>query len=74
MFEYDQAIVDTLLHDNQRFQELYNQHHKLKEKVKDAELGVLPLDGVALGTMKREKLLAKDRMAAMIEEYRREHA
>ena len=32
MFEYDQAIVDTLLHDNQRFQELYNQHHKLKEK------------------------------------------
>ncbi len=74
MFEYDQAIVDTLLHDNQRFQELYNQHHKLKEKVKDAELGVLPLDGVTLGTMKREKLLAKDKMAAMIEEYRREHA
>ncbi len=74
MFEYDQAIVDTLLHDNQRFQELYNQHHKLKEKVKDAELGVLPLDGVTLGTMKREKLLATDRMAAMIEEYRREHA
>ncbi len=74
MFEYDQAIVDTLLHDNQRFQELYNQHHKLKVKVKDAELGVLPLDGVTLGTMKREKLLAKDRMAAMIEEYRREHA
>ncbi len=74
MFEYDQAIVDTLLHDNQRFQELYNQHHKLKEKVKDAELGVLPLDGVTLGTMNREKLLAKDRMAAMIEEYRREHA
>ena len=74
MFEYDQAIVDTLLHDNQRFQELYNQHHKLKEKVKNAELGVLPLDGVTLGTMKREKLLAKDRMATMIEEYRREHA
>ncbi len=74
MFEYDQAIVDTLLHDNQRFQELYNQHHDLKEKVKDAEIGVLPLDGVTLGTMKREKLLAKDKMAAMIEEYRREHA
>jgi uncharacterized protein YdcH (DUF465 family) len=74
MFEYDQAIVDTLLHDNQRFQELYNQHHKLKEKVKDAEIGVVPLDDSTLGTMKREKLLAKDRMAAMIEEYRREHA
>jgi len=74
MFEYDQAIVDTLLHDNQRFQELYKKHHALKEKVKDAEIGVLPMDRVALGTMKREKLLAKDKMAAMIEEYRREHA
>jgi uncharacterized protein YdcH (DUF465 family) len=74
MFEYDQAIVDTLLHDNQRFQELYKQHHDLKERVKSAELGVLPMDDVALGTMKREKLLAKDKMAAMIEEYRREHA
>ena len=74
MFEYDQAIVDTLLHDNQRFQELYKQHHALKEKVKSAELGVLPMDGATLGTMKREKLLAKDKMAAMIEEYRREHA
>ena len=74
MFEYDQAIVDTLLHDNQRFQELYNQHHELKEKVKDAEFGAVALDDSSLGTMKREKLLAKDRMAAMIEEYRREHA
>ena len=74
MFEYDQAIVDTLLNDNQRFQELYKQHHELKEKVKNAELGVLPMDDATLGTMKREKLLAKDKMAAMIEEYRREHA
>lgn len=74
MFEYDQAIVDTLLTDNQRFQELYKQHHELKEKVKNAELGVLPMDDATLGTMKREKLLAKDKMAAMIEEYRREHA
>ena len=74
MFEYDQAIVDTLLHDNQRFQELYNQHHKLKEKVKDAEIGVVALDDTVFGTMKREKLLAKDSMAAMIEENRREHA
>jgi uncharacterized protein YdcH (DUF465 family) len=74
MFEYDQAIVETLLHDNQRFQELYKQHHDLKERVKSAELGVRPMDDVSLGTMKREKLLAKDKMAAMIEDYRREHA
>lgn len=74
MFEYDQNIVTTLLNDNEDFQLLYKQHNDLKEKVRSAELGVLPLDDVTLGTMKKEKLLTKDKMAAMIEQYRREHA
>ncbi len=74
MFEYDQNIVTTLLNDNEDFQQLYKQHNDLKEKVRSAELGVLPLDDATLGTMKKEKLLTKDKMAAMIEQYRREHA
>ena len=73
MFEYDQEIVDTLLNHDETFQQLYKQHSALKEKVRDAELGVLPLDDLTLGTMKKEKLLAKDKMAAIIEQYRREH-
>ncbi|HEY5701543.1 MAG TPA: YdcH family protein, partial [Gammaproteobacteria bacterium] len=60
--------------DNEDFQQLYKQHNDLKEKVRSAELGVLPLDDATLGTMKKEKLLTKDKMAAMIEQYRREHA
>ena len=71
MFEYDQEIVQHLLTDNQNFQELYKIHTELKEKVRSAELGVLPLDDLTLGTMKKEKLLAKDKMASMIENYRR---
>ena len=74
MFEYDQDVVEILLGDNEQFQALYRQHNELKAKVRDAEIGVLPLDDVSLGTMKKEKLLAKDKMAAMIEQYRREHA
>ena len=74
MFEYDQDIVEILLNDNEQFQALYKEHNALKEKVRDAEIGVLPLDALSLGTMKKEKLLAKDKMAAMIEQYRREHA
>lgn len=70
MFEYDQKIVNTLLEDNRQFQQLYKHHSELKEKVRDAELGVLPLDDLTLGTMKKEKLLTKDKMAAMIEQYR----
>ena len=74
MFEYDQDIVEVLLNDNKQFQALYKEHNTLKEKVRDAELGVLPLDASSVGTMKKEKLLAKDKMAAIIERYRREHA
>ena len=40
MFEYDQDIVEVLLNDNERFQALYNEHNSLKERVRDAELGV----------------------------------
>ena len=74
MFEYDQDIVEVLLNDNEQFQALYKEHNALKKRVRDAELGVLPLDDLSLGTMKKEKLLAKDKMAALIEQYRREHA
>ena len=51
--------------------QLYDKHHVLKTKVHDAEIGTLPLDDLTLGTLKKEKLLAKDKMAAMIEEYRK---
>lgn len=74
MFEYDQDIVEVLLNDNEQFQALYKEHNALKKRVRDAELSVLPLDDLSVGTMKKEKLLAKDKMAAMIEQYRREHA
>ena len=73
MFEYDQEIVETLLKDNEQFQALYREYDELKMKVRDAEAGVLPLDDFSLGTMKKEKLLAKDKMAALIEQHRREH-
>jgi uncharacterized protein YdcH (DUF465 family) len=74
MFEYDQAIVQALLSDSEDFQDLYKTHHDLKERVRNAELGILPLDDFTLGSMKKQKLRAKDRMAAMINDYRREHA
>ena len=74
MFEFDQEIVNTLLEDDSDFQSLFEQHTQLKEKVRDAELGVAPMDNLALGALKKEKLLTKDKMAARIEDYRRAHA
>jgi uncharacterized protein len=74
MFEYDQEIVQVLLRDNEHFQDLYKTHSDLKERVRQAEIGVAPVDDFTLGTLKKEKLLAKDKMAAMIEHYRGDHA
>lgn len=74
MFEYDQNIVQELLRSDRHFQELYKRHTELKEKVRDAEYGVSPCDDYTLGTLKKEKLLAKDKMAAMIAQYRRHQA
>ena len=74
MFEYDQQIVESLLQDNDVFKSLYERHEELKTLVHDAELGTSPMDDMTLGTMKKEKLLAKDKMAAIIEEYRKAKA
>lgn len=72
MFEYDQEIVETLLSDNENFQALYQKHHQLKERVTNAALGIHPLDDLTISKMKKEKLLAKDKMAALIERYRQQ--
>nr|VFJ68304.1 MAG: Uncharacterized conserved protein YdcH, DUF465 family [Candidatus Kentron sp. FW] len=71
MFEYEQDTVQALLEEDERFRELYEYHGKLKRKIRDVESGISPLDGLSLGMLKKEKLLAKDRMAMIIARYRR---
>ncbi|MBD9369588.1 YdcH family protein [Xanthomonas sp. XNM01] len=63
MFEgQPQAEIDALMKSDPEFKQLYQHHRKLDKKVMDAELGVLPIDDVRLGQMKREKLAAKERL------------
>ncbi|OGT35975.1 MAG: hypothetical protein A2W28_08650 [Gammaproteobacteria bacterium RBG_16_51_14] len=71
MFEFDQNIVDSLLGENNDFKRLYEKHGELKKRVKEANLGATPVDHFVLEDMKKEKLMLKDQMAAMIEDYRR---
>ena len=68
MFEgQPQSEIDALIKVNPEFKQLYQQHQKLNKKCMDAELGVLPIDGVTLGQMKREKLLAKQKLLRIYE-------
>ena len=66
MFEgQPQSDLEAKMKANPEFRQLYFRHKELDKQVMDAELGVLPLDDVTLGQMKREKLAAKDRLLRM---------
>lgn len=67
MFEQNQKEVESLMQSNAEFRSLYQRHRELDGKVRDAELGVLPMDGVTLLNMKKEKLHAKDKLIHMWE-------
>ncbi len=71
MFESDDEIVQELLLDDEEFKRLYQKHHALKDQVQQANEGILPLDDVSLENLKKQKLLLKDKMAAMIASRRR---
>ncbi|GAB3343688.1 MULTISPECIES: YdcH family protein [Marilutibacter] len=60
--EQPQPVIEALMKSNPEFKQLYQRHKLLDKKVNAAELGVLPIDDVTLGRMKREKLAAKDRL------------
>jgi len=63
MFEgQPQAEIEALMKRDPEFKQLYQRHRTLDKKVMDADLGVLPIDDVTLGQMKREKLHAKEKL------------
>ncbi|MDR1076712.1 MAG: YdcH family protein [Xanthomonadaceae bacterium] len=63
MFEdQPQAEIETLMKSDSEFRHLFQQHKKLDKKVMDAELGILPIDAATLAQMKRDKLVAKERL------------
>ena len=73
MFEQDQEIVESLLDKDRNFRKLYNKHCQLKSKVKEANEGFVGISDYDLDILKKEKLLIKDRMAVIIEDYRHTH-
>ncbi|MEX2523652.1 MAG: DUF465 domain-containing protein [Gammaproteobacteria bacterium] len=73
MFEYDSEIVSNLLAENKDFRRLFDKHNELKKKVQNVNIGMDAVDDFSLENLKKEKLLLKDRMASMIENYRQAH-
>lgn len=66
MFEAQSpSEIEALIKADPQFKQLYQRHKLLDKKCMDAELGVLPIDDVTLGQMKREKLLAKAKLTRL---------
>jgi uncharacterized protein YdcH (DUF465 family) len=66
MFEHEQAIVNELLNDNPAFRRIYEKHSQLNAKVDRATTGEAPIEHFELETMKKEKLMLRDKLQAMI--------
>ena len=68
MFEgQPQVELEAMMKADPEFRQLYYRHQELDKQVLDAELGVLPIDNNTLGQMKREKLVATQRLLRMYE-------
>ena len=74
MTDNEQKVLERLLEHSDEFRGLYDRHNELKVKVRDAELGRVPMDSTRLGELKREKLRTKDRMAVLISAHGEERA
>ena len=66
MFEgQPQHELEALMKNDPEFRQLYHRHRELDKQVCDAGLGCLPMDDATLARLKREKLVAKDKLTRM---------
>ena len=69
MFSNRQEDVDKLMNQNIEFRRLFNKHQELDKQVHEAEIGLHPMEDLALVQLKKEKLWAKDQLARMLESH-----
>ncbi|GAB4121489.1 MAG: YdcH family protein [Gammaproteobacteria bacterium] len=67
MFENHQETVQQLLETDKEFRYFYEQHETLDKQVDEAEAGNLVMDEMQLAEIKKEKLLAKDKLASILQ-------
>ena len=66
MFEDQLQAVHELLATNEQFRQLHDQHQNLKEELED---NARNRDQFALERIKKQKLILKDQMAAILTEH-----
>lgn len=67
MFEHRQHEMEKMMKENPDFLRIFNRHQELEKQVTDAEYGTAPMEDLALVKLKKEKLMAKDQLARMMD-------
>ena len=68
--EYENEISE-LKQSNAHFNKIFEKHSELDKKIEDAERGRINISSIEIDTMKKEKLLLKDKIYNMILEAKR---
>ncbi len=67
MFEHRQQQMEKMMKENPDFLRIFNRHQELDKRVAEAEVGTSPMEDLALVKLKKEKLMAKDKLARMLD-------
>ncbi|RDU74092.1 hypothetical protein CQA57_03095 [Helicobacter anseris] len=71
MFHEYRDEISKLKQQNAHFEKIFNEHNELDQKITNAENGIEPLGNLEIETLKKQKLLLKDQVYAMIMEYKK---
>lgn len=71
MFHEYRDEISKLKQQNAHFEKIFNEHNELDQRIINAENGIEPLSNLEIETLKKQKLLLKDQIYAMIMEYKK---
>ena len=66
MFPEFRDLISTLKTEDAHFDRLFQRHNELDQQIKNMENGPLPADGRSVETLKKEKLLLKDKIYVVL--------
>jgi len=70
MFPEYRDLISRLKSEDAHFSRLFERHNDLDHQINNMETGVSPADSFAIESLKKEKLLLKDKMYAVLRKAR----
>lgn len=66
MFPEYREQIDRLCAEDGHFAKMVDRHSELDQQIQQMEEGKIPINGVSLETLKKEKLMLKDKLYAVL--------